>query len=80
MANISVERTLGEILATQKHIVGSLDAFTNRLESHIREDKEIEKRVDKIENKISYATGVTLTFVAFFSLASDLILTKLGLK
>jgi hypothetical protein len=74
-----VERTLGKILATQEHIMATLDGFTDRLEAHIKEDKEIERRLDKIEHKLSYAYGVLFAVAGIFSLVSSFFLKKLGL-
>lgn len=78
--NNGVERTLGKILATQERILSQLENYNNELREHIKEDKLIEKRIDKIENKFYYMYGFIAAIVGVFTITSDMLLAKLGLK
>ncbi len=75
-----LERTLGKILATQDQILEQLKRHHSLFDKHIDDDKQVEKRVELIEKKLSYASGIIVASVAIFSFTSDFILTKLGLK
>lgn len=67
-------------MATQERILNELERHNAALDKHITEDKQLEKRIDRIETKQAYATGIIVALVGIFSLTSDLLLTKLGLK
>ena len=75
-----VERTLGKILATQESILKELERHNGRLEEHIKEDKEILQRVNKIEDRFTYLYGFIGAIVFVFSLTSDILLKAIGLK
>lgn len=75
----NLERTLGKILATQEHIVDRIDCFVTRLDEHIKDDRAMERRLDAIEHRMSYATGWIMAVVAGFSLLSGFFLKKIGL-
>lgn len=75
-----VERTLGQILATQERILNELERHNKALDDHIKEDKILEKRVDRIESRIAYASGIAVAIIASFSLMSDFILKQIGLR
>ena len=62
-----------------EHIVDRIDEFSNRLSAHIKEDKDMERRLDKIEHKISYFTGMIIVVASLFSLLSTFLLKKIGL-
>lgn len=76
----NIERTLGKILATQEQILKQLEKHDSKLESHIKEDKKLEQRVGKLENRMMYATGIVITLITIFSITSDVLLAKLGMK
>ena len=76
----NVERTLGKILATQELMLVQLEKHNKKLEEHIKEDRELAKRVDKIENKFHYLYGIAATVSTGAGLALHIILTKLGMK
>jgi len=80
MSTESIERCLGRIEATQNLILKQLESHNNRLEDHIKEDREIARRVDKIEHTISKWSGIAVAVIFVSSFASDYILKILGLK
>ena len=75
-----VERTLGKILGTQELILKEVDKVHKRLDKQIEEDKEIERRVQKIETKMSWVAGYALAFITVLTFVSDFVLAKMGLK
>lgn len=75
-----VERTLGKILGTQELILKELDKVHKRLDNQIKEDKEIEKRVNKLENRVYWVAGYAVAFITVFTFVSDVVLAKLGMK
>lgn len=78
--NDNIERTLGKILATQEHVLEKMNLFNEKLEIHIKDDKELEKRIQKTETRLAYASGIIITSMAILSIFNDFILTKLGIK
>ena len=75
-----IERTLGKILGTQDLVLKELDKLDKKICFHIKENKEVERRVDKLENRMMYATGIAVCLLAVFSVTSDVVLAHLGLK
>ena len=76
----NIERTLGKILATQEQILKQLEKHDSKLEDHIKEDKQLEQRVDRVESRLMYAAGIAVTLITMFSITSDVLLAKLGMK
>lgn len=75
-----VERTLGKILGTQEIILKEIDKVNKRLDNQMKEDKEIERRVSKIETRMSWVAGYIIAFVTVLTFVSDMVLAKLGFK
>jgi hypothetical protein len=75
-----VERTLGKILATQEYIIKQIEDYNKRLDEHINEDKELDKRLTKIEHNRSYLLGMVAAVSVFVTYAGDIVMTKVGLK
>lgn len=71
---------LGKILGTQEAILQQLKQYSIRLEKHIEDDAIVKDRVQKLETKISYATGWAVAAITGITIMSNLILTKWGLK
>lgn len=76
----NIERTLGKILATQEAILSRLEKHDSNLEQHIKEDKQMEQRVNKLENRFMYATGAAVALITVLSVTSDIVLAQLGVK
>lgn len=76
----SVERTLGMLLATQELILKKLDEHMSRLQDHIVDDKELAKRIDRIEHRMAWVAGVAITIFTIWSTISNVVLAKIGLR
>lgn len=75
-----VERTLGKILGTQEQILKELEKHNGRLEKHIEEDNILQKKVNKIENKLAYMSGVGVAAIAVFTFGSELVMKAIGFR
>lgn len=64
---------LGEIKATQEHILKLLEERNQRQE-------EMSKRLNTVESKINYAAGAVLMISAFIGVTMDTILKKIGFR
>lgn len=65
----NIEFTLGKM-------TGQLDAILKSLEAYNINHKELQVRVDNIENKINKAAGILTVFTAFASAAATYIWKK----
>lgn len=50
------------------------------IRDHIKEDKELEKRINRIELRMSWVAGIAVAVFAVWSVLSDMVLAKVGLK
>jgi len=75
-----VERTLGKILATQEHIIEQLRNYDKKLDEHIDDDRELDRRLSALEHSKSYLLGIVATISIFITYAGDILMTKIGLK
>ncbi len=66
-----IQRTLGKLLANQ-------ESFLAMLEKHIEEDKELTKRITKMETGWAYAGGVIMTVGVAISFIVNAVLKKFG--
>ena len=76
----NLERTLGRILATQEHILKTIEEYSERLEGHMKEDRELDKRISTLEHSKTYLLGIVGTIAFIVPYISDLLLTRIGLK
>lgn len=76
----TIDRTLGRILATQEHIVKQLDSYNIKLDKHIEDDEELDKRLSRLEHSKSYFLGIVASIAVVIPYISDFFLTKIGLK
>ena len=76
----NIDRTLGRILATQEYIIKQIEQYNNKLDKHIEDDEEVDRRVSKLEHSKSYLLGIVASMSLVIPYASDLLLTKMGLK
>lgn len=75
-----VERTLGKILGTQELILKEIDKVHKRLDNQIEEDKQIEKRVGKLETHMSWVAGYAIAIISVLTVVSNVVLAKFGFK
>jgi len=75
-----IERTLGRILATQEYIVEQIKNYDRKLDNHLDDDKELDKRLSKLEHNRSYLLGMVAAISFLIPYLSDVIMTKIGLK
>lgn len=74
MRNVQhIERLLGQLVEGQENL-------KSLLERHFEEDRELAKRVTRIEGTLKWWGGVLATIVFLWGALSDTILKAIGLK